>query len=113
MEDDDDMDSSDYQKNMIFISKINRRLEDIFPKEEFYLDYLFNEDEVRCVIYKMNDETYPAPKPVARFVFKNKRHKYITPYFLLLFFSFPFRRTFPTYNKIESCCSCQDDGDRG
>lgn len=79
--DDDDLDCSQYQENMKFLSKINSRLVEIFPKEEYHLDFLFNEEEVRCVIYKLNDPTYPAPKPVARFVFKDKKHKYITPYF--------------------------------
>lgn len=78
---DDYQDFSEYEENMKFMSKINTRLISIFPKEEYYLDYLFNQDELRCVIYKLNDPSYPAPKPVARFVFKNKSHKYITPYF--------------------------------
>jgi len=70
------------ERNQEFLNQIHPKLLLIYPPEEFTLDYMFNCDEVKCMVYKLNDPTYPAPLPVTRLVFKND--KYITPY---LYFS--------------------------
>jgi hypothetical protein len=89
-DDEDSLEYSQYDANLDFVNKIDSRLIEIFPEEKYYLDYLFNQDEVRCIVYLVNDKTYPAPKPIGRFVFKNRCRKYIAPYFSYRCSSFSF-----------------------